>query len=272
MIKLSDISARTITPSNAPEIKELIEKTGAESVRDVLGLSLEYPEYDWKLVYELLDGSFDKTWELAKKRGKKPEIYTTKGYCNHALQQQDSLNKGKILLVNNPIQKGVRNCALRNKTIKTIKSDLAHTFPNGENYVTGSGKHGEYRNIGIDSIPRLIAAIEMYEEQIERQALLTPRRDINLFELHKEEKLDIVEAVYSEIILYLLYNAEEKLIWNELTDYKRKKYISSAINKKQEDVETRETIKEYVANYTTIKELEEVANHKLKVLKRFIVK
>ena len=54
--------------------------------------------------------------------------------------------------------------------------------------------------------------------------------------------------------------------------YGKQLYLSSAINKKQEDIKTRQRIKEYIANYTTLPELERVAGHDLKVLKRFIVK
>ena len=39
-----------------------------------------------------------------------------------------------------------------------------------------------------------------------------------------------------------------------------------------EDVNTRKNLKNYIANYTTLPELEQVANHDLKVLKRFIVR
>ena len=270
MIKLKDISAKTIIPYDAYAIKELIEITGAESVADVLELTKKYPNYNWSVVYDILEGNFERVWNLANKRGYVPKIFTTKGYSDEELKKQDSFNNGGILLVSNPTTSGIRNRCLENKTIRTIKSDLAHTYADGENYVIGA--NFIYRNIGEGSIPNLITSIEMYEEQIERQAQLTKERDINLFELHKEEKIDIVEEMYNEIIMYLLYNADERLVWNVLSDSKRKAYLSSAINKKQEDIKARETIKEYIANYTTIKELEKVANHKLKVLKRFIVK
>ena len=52
----------------------------------------------------------------------------------------------------------------------------------------------------------------------------------------------------------------------------KKLLIGSMDGKKQEDIKTRQRIKEYIANYTTLPELERVADHNLKVLKRFIVK
>ena len=57
----------------------------------------------------------------------------------------------------------------------------------------------------------------------------------------------------------------------KIIDLKRQR-LMDALNKKQEDIKTRQRIKEYIANYTTLPELERVADHDLKVLKRFIVK
>ena len=74
------------------------------------------------------------------------------------------------------------------------------------------------------------------------------------------------------MVYYLVYNTNERLVWSTLSDTQKQLYLSSAINKKQEDIKTRQRIKEYIANYTTLSELERVADHDLKVLKRFIVK
>jgi len=266
MIELKNISARTVVPYDAYSIKELVKKTGAVSAEDVLELITKYPEYNWSKVIKMF-GEVERKMDLANKRGHEPEIFYTKGYSTEDLSQQDLVNGGGILLLNNPTDFKVKYRTLETKPIAEIKTDLAHTLPNGQNIVSAS-----YRNIGDDSINELVSSIEMYEEQIERQSCLTSDRDINLFELHKDKKLDLTEEMYNEIVMYLVCNTNERLVWSALSDAQKKLYLSSAINKKQEDVKTRQRIKEYIANYTTLPELERVANHDLKVLKRFIVK
>lgn len=269
MIELKNVSARTVIPYDEYSIKELVEKTGATSADDVLMLITKYPEYNWSKVIKMF-GGVEREMDLANKGGYEPEMFYTKGYVNEDLSQQDLINHGGILLLNNPTYFKTRYIHLKDKSIAQIKTDLAHTKPNGKNYVSAS--NSEYRKVGPNRLPRLVSLIEMYEEQIERQSQLTSERDINLFELHKDIKLDITEEMYNEIIMYLVYNTNERLVWNALPDAQKKLYLSSAINKKQEDIKTRQRIKEYIANYTTLPELERVANHDLKILKRFIVK
>ncbi len=269
MIELKNISARTVVPYDAYSIKELVKKTGAVSAEDVLELITKYPEYNWAKVIKMF-GEVERKMDLANKRGHEPEMFYTKGYSTEDLSQQDLVNGGGILLLNNPTDFKVKYRTLETKSIAEIKTDLAHTLPNGQNVVSGS--NSLYRNIGEDSIPRLVSSIEMYEDQIQRQSKLTKERNINLFELHKDTKMDITEEMYNEIIMYLVYNTNERLVWSTLSDAQKQLYLSSAINKKQEDIKTRQRIKEYIANYTTLPELERVADHDLKVLKRFIVK
>ena len=269
MIELKNISARTVVPYDAYGIKELAKKTGAVSAEDVLELITKYPEYDWSKVIKMF-GEVEREMDLANKKGREPEMFYTKGYSEEDLSQQDLVNGGGILLLNNPADFKVKYRTLETKSIAEIKTDLAHTLSNGQNVVSGS--NSLYRNIGEDSIPRLVSSIEMYEDQIQRQSNLTKERNINLFEMHKDTKMDITEEMYNEIIMYLVYNTNERLVWSTLSDAQKQIYLSSAINKKQEDIKTRERIKEYIANYTTLPELERVADHDLKVLKRFIVK
>ena len=270
MIELKNVSATTVIPYDDYSIEELVEKEGAVSVEDVLVLINKYPEYNWSEVIKMF-GDVKRKIKLANKRGHEPEMFHTKGYSVEDLSKQDLMNYGDILLLDNPTYFKVRYKYLKDKLISQIKTDLAHTTPNGKNYVSASNY--DYRNVGSDRIPSLVSLIEMYEEQIERQSHLTSERDINLFELHKDRKMDITEAMYNEIIMYLVYNTKERLVWADLSEPQKKLYLSSAINKKQEDLKTRQRIKEYIANYTTLPELERVANHDLKVLKkRFIVK
>lgn len=269
MIELKNISAKTIIPLNDYSIKELINKIGAKSVEDVLNIIKKYPEYNWNNVLNLYS-EVEREMNLANKRGYEPEIFYTKGYTDEQLLIQDTINYGDILMFENPTHFTTSHLSLKNKTINQIKDDLSHTISNGKNYISSS--NSLYRKIGVEKVANITTQIEMFEEQIERQALLTDRRDINLFELDKKIKQRIVEELYQEIIIYLVCNTEERLVWNSLTDAKKKVYLSSTINKKQEDIRTKQIITDYIANYTTLPELEILANHNLNVLKRFIIK
>lgn len=265
MIELNNISAKNIIRYDDYAIERIIKETGAKSVHDVLKLMEEHPEYNWIKIYRDL-ADIKRQMNLANKRGHEPEIYSTKGYQEAELEAQDSLNYGNILLLDNPAAHNrVRFTRLKDKTIAEIKEDLAHTTGDGRNYIC-AGKSG-YRNIGSDKLPRIVSQIEMYEEQIERQSRLTNDREINLFELDKDERMEIAAEMYNEIIMYLVYNANERLVWSEFTDLQKKIYLSSAINKKKSDYEAREKIQKNIANYTTLPELEEISNHNLKVLK-----
>ena len=131
---------------------------------------------------------------------------------------------------------------------------------------------GRIRNIGPDSITKIISALKMYDEQILRQADLTEKRNYNLFLKDKKAKNEIVEDLYSDIIMYLIYNTEERTIWGELTESQKKLYISSVINSKKRDAIIKDRMIDIISNYTTLPELEKVADGNRKVLKRFIEK
>ena len=131
---------------------------------------------------------------------------------------------------------------------------------------------GRIRNIGPDSITKIISALKMYDEQILRQANLTEKKNYNLFLKDKKAKNEIVEDLYSDIIMYLIYNTEERTIWGELTEPQKKLYISSVINNKKRDVIIKNRMIDIISNYTTLPELEKVADGNRKVLKRFIEK
>lgn len=273
MIELKNISTRLVVPYDSYKIQKLVEETGATSALDVEKLMDEHPwpEYYWGDVSSNFF-KVEKKIESSNKKGYEPEMFYTRGYSDDILAKQDSMNYGNILLLDNPAcsYSAVRYCHLKKLSIKQIKIDLSHTYADGKNFVISNNNY--YKKVGRESIPKVISSIEMYEDQIERQAHLTSERDINLFELDKDVKLDIVEEMYNEIIMYLVYKTEARLVWSELTDSQKKLYLSSAINKTQKDIETKEKIKEMIANYTTLPELEKVANHNLKVLKRFIEK
>jgi len=273
MISLDNVSAKVVIADHDCAIKKLVKEKGAESAEDVLKLIRECPEYDWETTKRNLR-RVEKLVFLANKRDSKPEIYFTKGYNDAELFRQDEMNNGNVLLLNNPIYNQISFIGLRNKSIKQIKEDLSHTMPDGMNFISRNRNWYDegYRNIGSSSLPKIKEALERYEEQVERQAKLTSNRNVNLFRLNEDEKVDIVSRSYGDIIMYLLYNAEARLIWGQLSDNQKKVYLSSAINSSKDDKIAKRNIIACIANYTTLPELEKVDKHNFKVLKRFIEK
>src|SRR5574344_521858 len=270
IIKLKDISANLVLSFNDQNINSLIKEKKADSVEYVLHLIKEYPSYDWQIVKNNI-AIVQKRLALANKRGYQPLKIYTHGYDDKKLKAQDKFNYGSILLLDNPTSiSPTRFYDLKAKTISQIKKDLAHVNPYGKNYVASALY--DYRNIGLENINKLIYALEQYEEQIVRQSRLTSKNEINLFELNKQEKINIAKKKYYEIIMYLMNNTQEELVWNKITNSQKKLYISSAINTHEIDYTIKEKMLNYIANYTTLPEIEKIDNNDLSILKRFIVK
>ena len=265
MITLENVSVKRLMLDS--KILKLANKENVNSVEGLVRLSLEHPEYNWtRLLIEV--EHLKKSVDQANKKGYEPQVYMTKGYTDETLEKQDEKNMGSVLLLDNPTQyPSYRFSTLKGSSITTIKQDLSHTFEDGKNYLQSG-----YRNIGSGRILKILSAIEMYEAQIERQAKLTDDKNIDLFRLDRVEKRAVVMDMYNEIVNYLVFNTEESLFWAKLTETQKRKYLSSIVNQKESDIILRERFTKMIADYTTIKELEDVANHDLHVLQRFIVK
>lgn len=266
MIKLENVYANSIISYNAYVIRDLMEKLDIKSFEELLELRKEFPEYNWDKVQKDIIYA-QKRIELANKRGQEPEIYSTKGYSNIELSKQDELNNGDILLLHSPTGHRVKFVHIKHKPISLIKEELSHTIVDGRNAFVYINRH-----MGASSIPKLISAIEMYEDQIERQSRLTKDMTTDLFKIDRYDKKMIVDEVYKDIMMYLIDNAEFGLVWDNLSDNQKNIYISSIYNAGVHDIETRNKVISYISNYTTLSELEEVAKGDCKVLKRFISK
>ena len=123
--------------------------------------------------------------------------------------------------------------------------------------------------IGANIAPTVINALDMFTDQVERQAQLCDLRVDNIFTYQQEEKLNLVDQLYEHIVARLIYKTKE-LAWGELSDAQKRMYISSIVNNQQRDKIIREKIQMYIANYTTLPELENVAKGNYEVLHRFI--
>lgn len=269
MITLNDISAKEVLFRSDPEILKLVEEKGATSAEDVLKLMSEYPQYPWVNTLRTIVNTSE-IMERANSKRNEPEQFFSKEYSDPSLDYQDTINKGNILLLDNPTHYQTRHQKLVFKPIKEIKIDLAHTAPDGRNYISANNR--QYKLIGPSELPKIALAIAMYQDQIERQAKLTSDRNINLFYLDSDAKKDIVKQKYSEIVNFLIYNAESRMVWGELTDLQKKLYIHSTFSNSQDAQTTKNKMITYISDYTTLPELEKVADNNYKVLKRFIIK
>ena len=266
MILLKNIAASTIFYNLEENLKNLIRRNGCYSIADVIELMEKYPDYNWKQVRYRIS-NIERVINNGNEKGYVYEIYPYGNYSDKTLEYNDKLNYGDILLLANPTHEiQIRYREIRPYSIDCIKRSLQLTDEYGRNVIR------RLKNFGPDSLPKIINALKMYDEQIERQASLTNERDINLFTKDKDSKKEIVEDMYSDIIMYLISSPEEKTIWGELSDSKKTKYFSSITNNKKIDKIIKERMIDIVSDYTTLPELEEVANGNQKVLRRFIEK
>ena len=263
MIKLSDISINNVLYGSEQRFVNLAKENNCYSVEDLISLTKEYTKYNWDIVNKRID-ELKLIVDKSSIKGIKPETYE---YEDNGIESVDKLNKGDVLLLDNPtLELQTKFKGLRTYSIDEIKHNLKLTDQFGRNVI------GRIRNIGPDSITKIISALKMYDEQILRQANLTEKRNYNLFLKDKKAKNEIVEDLYSDIIMYLIYNTEERTIWGELTESQKKLYISSVINNKKRDTIIKDRMIDIISNYTTLPELEKVADGNRKVLKRFIEK
>ncbi len=262
MIKAENIAAGFVIPAQARKFAFYARENNAQSAVDVGRLLKDYEGSDYYIVRQRLAEVLAR--ELSSEI--EPEVYPSNGYEDKSLKYQDKLNTGSVLLLENPTERLVRFAKIKDMPIDIIKIDVSHTFPDGKAYIM------RHRNIGKTILPRITSAINFYEEQIQRQAKLTTKRDINLFEMDLDARREIVGEAYGNIIAYLLSNADERLFWGELTPAQKKLYLLSVISSQKKDLETRNNVINNIAGYTTLPELEKVSKHNYRALRRFIVK
>ena len=86
----------------------------------------------------------------------------------------------------------------------------------------------------------------------------------------KQERIDLVQDRYAYIIAYLLCTAKESLLWSDLTENIKELYLSSINGKKLSDSRIKKQVIDYISNYTTLEELENLEKENYKVLNKFI--
>ena len=265
MIKLENIYVKEIFDSIKDDrIFKLILDNNAYSVADVVMLINNYPEYDWSSVIRKINDILDKI-DMYNARGNEAIVYRTNGYSDNKLYITDTMNIGEILpLYSVTNVNPVNYFGVKDKTIKLIKEQLLHTTISGENYFKYS--NGKIGNVKVQ---KMVDAIKMYEEQVERQSLTTNNKDQNLFLLDQSKKMAIVNENLSIIVLYFFKNAKKEMVWGRLSDQMKRELISCTINDTLKDKMIRKNLVTYISNFVTLPELK---SENEEVFNRFILK
>lgn len=270
MIKYENIAAETIYrgifDSN---FYAIISDYNVKTVQDIINLiDLGiFEDYQLQKINSKIE-RVTKAMNKANNKEKELVIYDVGTYEDTDLEYTDTQNNGDILLLANPTSySSPRYVSLKRVSLSKIKDYIGLTTENGDNYLCCNS-----RNIGKETLSNVLEAIKMYNEQVERQAQLTKKRDINVFMYQKEEKTLLANDNYIDIIDYLLDTAEEELIWGKLSDNQRKLYLSTIDKNSESDKRIKSRIIDYVSNYTTVDEMEKINSGYYKVLNRFIRK
>ena len=265
MINLEQISTMDFIRNylSRDEQKEFL-KNGITNYQKLEQFFLSHPE--WK------DTILERHLIKAKRRindgGFKSDgvIYDIPLYSDDSLVYTDELVTGDILMLNNPwsTNRGFTN-SLTNISIAEIKHRLTHLNLYLKNYFEA------YPPMNATRARKVRAALYLYNAQIERQALETDQRDINLFTYMAEEKRNLIKHEIRDIISWLVENTEEAFVWGELTEPQKDKYLSALVNDFMPDVFLRDNLIEYISNYVTYSEAKNGLTNG-DSLKRFILK
>ena len=98
MIKLSDISINNVLYGSEQRFVNLAKENNCYSVEDLISLTKEYPKYDWDIVNKRID-ELKLIVDKSSIKGIKPETYE---YEDNGIESVDKLNKGDVLLLDNP--------------------------------------------------------------------------------------------------------------------------------------------------------------------------
>lgn len=265
MIKLEQISTLDFIRNylSRDEQKEFL-KMGITNYQKLDDFLISHPE--WR------DTILERHLIKAKRRindvGYKSDavIYDIPTYSDDTLSYSDELVSGNILMLNNPwsTNRGF-STSLTNISIAEIKHRLTHINLYFKNYFEA------YPSMNATRARKVKDALYLYNAQIERQALETEQRDINLFTYMASEKRSLIEHEIKDIISWLIENTEEAFVWGELTEPQKEKYLSALVNDFMPDVFLRDNLVEYIANYVTYSEAKNGLTNG-DSLKRFILK
>ncbi|MBO4601306.1 MAG: hypothetical protein J5634_03655 [Bacilli bacterium] len=252
-------------------------KENVRTIQDFIDFIKKHPEYqnekNGKLnnytIQMRLDEIIKRVNRLSK-NGKEPEVYFCEKYKHPELEYNDSCNYIDSIFFQNAAQKQILDYTYM-IPVRIVKNDLSLTTSYGENQF----RSYIYR-LNDEKIQSIISNLNMFTEQIERQAKLTDRRDINLFLYERNMKIELLKKKYAEVIAYLIYT-DKDLVWGKMNDKEKRLYLSSVFKTGTQKMtfnehKCKELLIKQIANYTTLPELENMHKGNYNVLKRFIRK
>lgn len=264
MIQLKDVAVEEVLRrTNDRFFYDFAIKNNIKTVEELEDYINCHPNIKWDSLYEAIN-DIKRTIGLRNRVEREPEVFYPRDYKDDSLKYVDRLNNGGILLLSNPTKEfSTTYRSIENLSLEDIKRFLSLTNARGDNFFLYKS-----RKVGEKRIPRVLEAVNMYSDQVERQAELAKKR-VNYFTFQQSAKKEIVEEEYDDIIEYLLTNTDE-LVWGELSDFQKSIIEGSMKNKKQIDRLVRGRMVDIVTNYTTKPELEGIAKGKYEPLHRLI--
>lgn len=203
---------------------------------------------------------------MANEKGLESLIYDVQQYDvqNRVLLYND-LNVLSNVLVTDPLQGNASYFrVLRYLSMYELKHLLSHSDGMGNNLLA------KRRGMTSEAVEEILAGLVLYDDQLKRQMkeLRGSGATSLVFDLNREKKKVIVDECLEEIVKYLVTNTEEKLIWGDLSDEKKRLLLEVSLNRTDS---RRDNLVQVIANYTTLGELESGVT-KGKILNRFIKK
>ena len=196
------------------------------------------------------------------------DIRTLQQYSKAELNEVDKYNLGKVLIIFHPLTGFYRSTRFaKYNNIERIKRCLGLIGTTGKNFFV---EH--FDGVGYASLDSIIKALDMYTQQVERQAKLMGydlKECPNAFVYQEAEKKELIKQYYSDIIEYLI-SLETDLWYGQLSPTHIKNLVNSINGTCKFDKENRENFIQYISNYTTLPELEDVAGGTYRSLNRFI--
>ena len=204
-----------------------------------------------------------------------PQIYTFETLKeakvdDETISKTDKFNKGDVLLFRNPARLySVKHNRLSMLTVEEIKNRLGR-FDLGK---LDNAFVASVRDFGHSSIPKLVNSINAYDKQLARVYRETGNRGrgVNLLEVDKKEKQEIVRDNIREMTEYLVDTASE-CVWGEVNDADRRRMMKAVNGSKSlESQKVYDNLLNMFTDYNTLNVLKQGAT-KPKTLRKFIVK
>jgi len=258
-----------ITYDNACQLEVMLRQNSIEDFQALKDL-LESGE---KIVLrEFLESRLDEVQErllVDNRANLEPQIFLTNGYegkkvDDKSIEKTEKKTKTTVLVKNPAICNIGKKGRITTLSIHELKHLLSHVTPfRGRNAFLDT-----YRGYYESDAEKLISALNLFEEQVVRQAQETKREDINLFIMDGSEKRTIVERDLDKVIEYLA-ESPEIFVWGQLSQA-QKRLLSESIsgNNSNRHQIIRKNVGEMVSNYTTLSEIKDGV--KIKHLDRFV--